>query len=147
MSWDAQRYQEGLEAGRKESAAEIERLTKMLKLEPPVISAEEAESLHAEIERLRADNQRLRGMVAFDMKGAPDLQAENERLRAERDDAREQRRKWQEASVADRADNHRLTAALQKVVDLLGDGDDGACWYQSAAEVARDALEQKSKPE
>ncbi len=33
------------------------------------------------------------------------------RLARERDDAREQRRKWQEASVADRAESERLRAA------------------------------------
>ena len=40
------------------------------------------------------------------------LNARIQRLSAERDDAREQRRKWQEASVLDRAENARLRAEL-----------------------------------
>lgn len=50
------------------------------------------------------------------------LQRENERLRSERDDAREQRRRWHEASVADRAENGRLQreiAALRNTIDRL----------------------------
>lgn len=42
-------------------------------------------------------------------------------LIAERDDAREQRRKWHDASVADRADAHAAKARITDLEGLLGE--------------------------
>jgi hypothetical protein len=42
-----------------------------------------------------------------------------EQLKLERDDAREQRRKWQEASAADRAENARLRREIQTLRNTM----------------------------
>lgn len=47
------------------------------------------------------------------------LLREKERVVAERDDAREQRRRWHEASVADRAESARLRAKINTVLETF----------------------------
>ena len=78
------------------------------------LNGDDRDRIAAEIERLQKQLHYATGTCDLAMKHRDSAEAQNERLTAERDDAREQRRKWQEASVADRAENERLRADVRK---------------------------------
>lgn len=77
------------------------------------LNGDDRDRIAAEIEKLQEQLHYATGTCDLAIKHRDSAEAQNERLTAERDDAREQRRKWQEASVADRAENERLRTALE----------------------------------
>jgi phage host-nuclease inhibitor protein Gam len=124
MSWDAQRYAEGLEAGRKESAAEIERLTK--ELSHHVHTDEDIKAQNNHITKLEAENERLQAEVGELTKG-PEWEHVYQdtigELRAEIERLTDENQKWFDAAVQALGDIstgplHELVVATKRAAML-----------------------------